>query len=90
MALLAPAVVQPKARGGMSLDETMRDIRTRLDSERIEPVQFKTVVGRPAWGSRSASAASGRPSASRAVRVAAYVMTHLVIVEGDVPRRVRV
>jgi hypothetical protein len=50
MALLAPAVVQPEARGGMSLDETMRDIRTWLDSERIEPVQFKTVVGRAGLG----------------------------------------
>jgi hypothetical protein len=34
----------------MSLDETMRDIRTWLDSERIEPVQFKTVVGRAGLG----------------------------------------
>jgi hypothetical protein len=43
MSLLAAAVENSK---GMSLDKTMRDIRIWLDGERIEPVQFKTVVGR--------------------------------------------
>jgi hypothetical protein len=34
----------------MPLGETMRDIRIWLDSERIEPVDFKTVVGRAGLG----------------------------------------
>ena len=44
MALLA------KNFGGMSLDKTMNEIRAWLDGERIEPIQFKTVVGRAGLG----------------------------------------
>jgi hypothetical protein len=50
MALLTPVAVQAKTSAGMSLDKTMRDIRVWLDGERIEPVQFKTVVGRAGLG----------------------------------------
>jgi hypothetical protein len=50
MALLTPVVVQAENSRNMPLAKTMRDIRTWLDSERIEPVQFKTVVGRAGLG----------------------------------------
>ena len=50
MALLSHVVVQPKTVRDMPLGKTMRDIRTWLDSERIEPVAFKTVVGRAGLG----------------------------------------
>jgi hypothetical protein len=51
MALLrTPVVVQPKTVRDMPLAETMRDIRIWLDSERIEPVEFKAVVGRVGLG----------------------------------------
>jgi hypothetical protein len=50
MALVTPVVLQAENAGGMSLDKTMRDIRVWLDGERIEPVQFKTVVGRAGLG----------------------------------------
>jgi hypothetical protein len=50
MALLTPIMVQAENSINASLDKTMRDIRTWLDSERIEPVYFKTVVGRAGLG----------------------------------------
>jgi hypothetical protein len=50
MALRTPVVVQPKTARDMPLGETMRDIRIWLDSERIEPVEFKAVVGRAGLG----------------------------------------
>ena len=50
MALLTPVVVQAENSRNASLDKTMREIRTWLDAERIEPVHFKTVVGRAGLG----------------------------------------
>jgi hypothetical protein len=51
MALLTPVVmVQPKTVKEMPLGKTMKDIRIWLDSERIEPVAFTTVVGRVGLG----------------------------------------
>jgi hypothetical protein len=50
MALLTPVAVQAENSRGMSLDRTMTEIRTWLDSEHVEPVQFKTVVGRAGLG----------------------------------------
>jgi hypothetical protein len=50
MALRTPVVVQPKTIRDMPLAETMRNIRIWLDSERIEPVEFKAVVGRVGLG----------------------------------------
>ena len=47
MVLLIPVVVQA---GNAPLVKTMREIRIWLDSERIEPVHFKTVVGRGGLG----------------------------------------
>lgn len=41
MALLSPVVARPE---NSPLDKTMRDIRSWLASERIEPIFFKTVV----------------------------------------------
>jgi hypothetical protein len=46
MALLIPVVVQAENSASAPLAKTMREIRIWLDSERIEPVHFKTVVGR--------------------------------------------
>jgi hypothetical protein len=42
--LPSPVVVQAENSKNM-LAKTMDDIRNWLDSERIEPVEFKTVVG---------------------------------------------
>jgi hypothetical protein len=50
MALLTPVAVQAENSRGMSLDQTMNEIRAWLDGERIEPVQFRTVVGRACLG----------------------------------------
>ena len=50
MALRTPVVVQPKATRDMPFGETMRDIRIWLDSERIQPAEFKAVVGRAGLG----------------------------------------
>jgi len=50
MALLSPVVVQAENSRNLPLAKTMKDIRTWLDSERIEPVDFKTVVGRAGLG----------------------------------------
>jgi hypothetical protein len=51
MALRTPVIVKPKTvRDDMPLAATMRDIRIWLDSERIEPVEFKAVVGRVGLG----------------------------------------
>jgi hypothetical protein len=50
MALLRPVVVQSENQGSTSLATTIKDIRTWLVSERIEPVEFKTVVGRTGLG----------------------------------------
>jgi hypothetical protein len=50
VALLAPVVVQAEKSGNAPLDKTMRDIRAWLDAERIEPVHFKTIVGRAGLG----------------------------------------
>jgi hypothetical protein len=50
MALLT-SVVQAENSRSIPLAKAMRDIRTWLDSERIEPVQFRTVVvGRAGLG----------------------------------------
>jgi hypothetical protein len=50
MALRTPVIVQPKTVREMPLAETMRDIRIWLDNERIEPVEFKAVVGKLGLG----------------------------------------
>jgi hypothetical protein len=50
MALLTPVAVQAENSRNVPLDKTMRDIRIWLDGERIEPVQFKTVVARAGLG----------------------------------------
>jgi hypothetical protein len=50
VALFAPVMVQAENSRNMPLAKTMKDIRIWLDSERIEPVQFKTVVGRAGLG----------------------------------------
>ena len=50
MAVLTPVVVQAENSEKLPLAKTMKDIRIWLDSERIEPVQFKTVVGRGGLG----------------------------------------
>jgi hypothetical protein len=50
MALLTPVAVQAENSRNVPLDKTMRDIRIWLDGERIELVQFKTVVGRAGLG----------------------------------------
>jgi hypothetical protein len=50
MALLTPVVVHADNSRNRPLDKTMTDIRTWLDSERIAPVHFKTVVGRDGLG----------------------------------------
>jgi hypothetical protein len=50
MALLTPVGVQAENSRGLSLDQTMNEIRAWLDGERIEPVQFRTVVGRVGLG----------------------------------------
>jgi hypothetical protein len=47
--LPSSVVVQAESSKNM-LAKTMDDIRTWLDSERIEPVEFKTVVGRAGLG----------------------------------------
>jgi hypothetical protein len=47
MALLTPVVVQA---GDMPLAKAMSEIRAWLNNERIEPVEFKTVVGRAGLG----------------------------------------
>jgi hypothetical protein len=46
MALLTPVVVQAENSGSAPLAKAMDEIRTWLDGERIEPVQFRTVVGK--------------------------------------------
>jgi len=50
MALLSPVVVQAENSRGMSLDQTMNEIRAWLDGAGIEPVQFRTVVSRRGLG----------------------------------------
>jgi hypothetical protein len=50
MALLRPVVVQSESPRSTPLATTIKDIRTWLVSERIEPVEFKTVVGRAGLG----------------------------------------
>jgi hypothetical protein len=50
MALLTPVVVQAENSKDIPLAKTLKDIRIWLDSERIEPVQFKTVVSRAGLG----------------------------------------
>jgi len=50
MALLRPVAVESESRRSMPLATTIKDIRTWLVSERIEPVEFKTVVGRGGLG----------------------------------------
>jgi hypothetical protein len=45
MALLAAVKVQAENSRNVPLDKTMKEMRTWLDSERIAPVQFQTVVG---------------------------------------------
>ena len=50
MASRTPVVVEPKTARDMPLGETMRDIRAWLDSERIQPADFKAVVGRTGLG----------------------------------------
>ena len=50
MVLRTPVVVQPKTTRDMPFAETMKDIRIWLDSERIQPAEFKAVVGRAGLG----------------------------------------
>jgi hypothetical protein len=50
MALLSPVVMPAENSGAVSLDKTMSEIRTWLDGERTEPVQFRTVVDRTSLG----------------------------------------
>jgi hypothetical protein len=50
MALLRPVAVQSENPRGTPLATTMKDIRTWLVSEQIEPLEFKTVVGRAGLG----------------------------------------
>jgi hypothetical protein len=51
MALLRPVAAQSENQRGTALTTTMKDIRAWLVSEQIEPVEFKTVVGRAGLGS---------------------------------------
>ena len=44
MALLIPVVVHADNPRNAPLDKAMNDIRVWLDSERIQPVEFKMVV----------------------------------------------
>ena len=50
MALTSPAVVYAKHLPDTPLGSTMNKIRTWLDSEKIEPKDFKTVVAREGLG----------------------------------------
>jgi hypothetical protein len=50
MALRTPVVVQPKTARDTAFAETMKDIRIWLDNERIQPAEFKAVVGRAGLG----------------------------------------
>jgi hypothetical protein len=51
MRLASPVAVRTENRANMPpLSDTMAEIRTWLDSERIEPASFKTVVGRGGLG----------------------------------------
>jgi hypothetical protein len=50
MGLLSPVPLRPENRGYAPLFKVLNEIRTWLDSERIEPIRFKMVVGRSGLG----------------------------------------
>ena len=50
MASRVPVVVQAETSKNLLLGKTMKDIRTWLDSERIEPVHFRTVASSAGLG----------------------------------------
>jgi hypothetical protein len=50
MGLLSPLPLRPENRGYAPLFKVLNEIRTWLDSERIEPIRFKMVVGRSGLG----------------------------------------
>jgi hypothetical protein len=50
MALLGPIALQTENLRNASLAKVLNEIRTWLDSERVEPVRFKIVVGRNGLG----------------------------------------
>jgi hypothetical protein len=65
MRLTSPVAVRTENRANMPpLSATMAEIRTWLDSERIEPASFKTVVVRGGLGFGSASKAKRKQTAS--------------------------
>jgi hypothetical protein len=50
MAVLSPIALDVGNSGGAPLQKVLNEIRTWLDSERVEPVRFKIVVGRSGLG----------------------------------------
>jgi hypothetical protein len=50
MALLSPVALQTENLRNAPLAKVLNEIRTWLDSERVEPVRFKIVVGRSGLG----------------------------------------
>jgi hypothetical protein len=50
MALTMPTVIRAATQRNTPLGSAMNEIRTWLDREKIEPVEFKTVVGRAGFG----------------------------------------
>jgi type II secretory pathway component PulL len=50
MAWLSPVALQEESAGNAPLVKVLNEIRTWLDSERVEPVRFKMVVSRSGLG----------------------------------------
>jgi hypothetical protein len=50
MALTMPTVIRAATRRSTPSANAINEIRTWLDREKIEPVEFKTVVGRAGFG----------------------------------------
>ena len=48
--MLSPVSLQAENFGNAPLVKVLNEIRTWLDSERIEPIRFKIVVGRSGLG----------------------------------------
>ena len=50
MALITPIVMRAENRPDTPLGRTMNEIRTWLDTEKIQPVNFKTIVSSAGFG----------------------------------------
>lgn len=50
MALLSTVLIHAENSRNLPLAQMMKDIRIWLDSERIQPVEFKAVVGQAGHG----------------------------------------